>query len=469
MEPFDYRLSRSEFLKKAVRNKSVLPFVYCYPLRTAYTRFESPTNLQDVWIADSLHNPDLNIYIHIPFCAYKCSFCNLFTVTTSTTEPDLFKAYIEMVQQDLRKLAPSLIGRKVRSVYFGGGTPFVVGIELLVSLLESLADVFPDFPASAEEVTVEATPDAVVGEKDRLATLITAGVNRVSIGAQSLNDWELLKAGRGRARSSVILEAIGLLRSAGVSNIDVDMIVGLEGQTDVSLVQSIDALLETLPETISVYPISPRRGTRLVRGRSSFATPDVTVVERLKAVSERLRYAGYVRDTSIQYKLPGKGGFLQKRLYFKGVSVLGLGVGARSYTATVDYLTGGGASSNRAVLAAYLQNGGMKPISGIRITSDEAERRSLILGLLDMHIDGIPRAQDGSWKEPYRAVLKTALDLGLLEEVDARLSPTELGYLHRDAMCWALFSAKVLRRHAFNGKDYLDSQRFLSVDQLEIS
>lgn len=454
---------KAELLRRLVVDQVVLPFVYCYPPRTSYIAEEAPLDLHQVWSADALVGSDLNIYVHIPFCRYKCSFCNLYTVTASWAEGDLFQTYVAAVVRDLRLLAPSLVGRRVRSVYVGGGTPFTVGINLLVSLLASLAGVFPDLHATVEEITIEATPDSVLAAQDQLASLVAAGVNRVSIGAQSLDDGELSQAGRKRAGSSVILDSIHLLRSSGVSNIDVDLIVGLDAQTEDSLIQSIDTLLKHLPETISVYPISPRRGTRLGQNLASLPTPDQTIVRRLATVSGRLRRAGYSRDTSVQFKLPGNGGFIQKRLYFGGVSVLGLGSGARSYTATVDYLTGGGRPGNRASLANYLQNGGMSASSGVSIVPDEGERRTVILALQDLDPDRLPRAPDGSLKEPYGSVLQTALDLGLFEERDNRLRLTERGYLHRDAICWSLFSDSVLGRHSAHGEEYVDSQRFLSV------
>lgn len=446
-----------------MEDQSVLPFVYCYPPRTAYIADEAPLDLHAIWREDSASGNDLNIYVHIPFCGYKCSFCNLYTITALATESELFEAYVGAVKRDLRSLAPSLSGRSVRTVYIGGGTPFAVGTELLVSLLESLRNEFPGIAESAQEITVEGTPDAVVRAEGQLASLVAAGVTRISIGAQSLNEGELFEAGRSRAGSAVILESIDCLRAAGVRNIDVDLIVGLDGQTDATLMQSIETLLDRLPETISVYPISPRHGTRLGRGLVSLPEPDQVIVERLSAVSERLKQAGYVRDTSVQFKLLGKGGLLHKRLYFGGVSVLGLGSGARSYTATADYLTGGGKPGNRASLAAYLQNGGLIPSSGVRITAQEAERRAIILALQKLELSCLPRAFGGKIAEPYNSVLQTALELGLFESRGKCLYLTERGYLHRDAICWSLFSDTMLERHAAYGSEFVDTQRFLSV------
>lgn len=456
---------RAEYLRKWVGDHMALPFVYCYPPRTSYIEEEAPLDLRAVWERDSEHGGDLNIYIHIPFCRYKCSFCNLYTVTATRADSDLFRGYVSAVERDLRFLAPSLSGRRVRSVFIGGGTPFAIGVDLLVELLSGLVDVFPDLPATAEEISVEASPDSVLAFRDRLDMLVAAGVNRVSIGAQSFDAGELQEAGRADAGPEVIVDSLHHLRAASVRNIGVDLIVGLGGQTDASLMRSLDQLADFLPETISIYPISPRRGTRLGRNLASFPPDNRALFERLEAASKRLRDAGYERETSVQFKLPGRGGLLHKSLYFGGVSVLGLGSGARSYTATVDYLTGGGSPRNRAGLAAYLQlgTGGTRASTGVRITPEEAERRAIILGLHDLDLDRLPRGTDGSVSEPYGSVFKACIELGLIERCGRRLKLTEKGYLHREIICWSLFSERALQRHSARGVEYADAQRYVSV------
>lgn len=457
---------RPDYLQKSVRDRTIPPFVYCYPPRTSYIEEEAPLDLRAVWERDSGRGGDLNIYIHIPFCRYRCSFCNLFTVTATAADSDLFRAYVSAVARDLRFLAPSLSGRRVRSVFIGGGTPFAIGVDLLVELLSGLVEVFPDLPATAEEISVEASPDSVLAVGDGLDALLAAGVNRVSIGAQSFDAGELRRAGRGHAAGpDVIVDSLHRLRSAGVGNISVDLIVGLEGQTDASLMQSLDRLEGFLPETVSIYAINPRRGTRLGRNLASFQPGDRALFERLKAVGASLRESGYERETSVQFKLPGRGGLLQKRLYFSGVSVLGLGSGARSYTATVDYLTGGGSARNRVGLAAYLQPGmgGTRASTGVRVTPDEAERRAIILGLHDLNLDRLPKGTDGSVREPYSSVFRTCIELGLIERCGRRLKLTEKGYLHRDIICWSLFSDRALQRHSARGVEYADAQRYVSV------
>ncbi len=451
-----------------MEGQDILPFVYCYPPRTSYVEAEAPLDLMKVWALDAEAGTDLNVYVHIPFCRYRCAFCGLYNVTTRATETELHRSYVASLRADLQHLAPSLRGRRVRTVFIGGGTPLAIGTERLVELLAHLAEIFPDLSRTVEEVSVEASPDSVLAAADQLPDLVAAGVNRVSVGIQSFDPEELRRAGRASAGPAVIADSLRLLRSAGVRNIGTDLIVGLENQSDASMERSLDQLLTFRPETVSLYLINPRLGTGL--GRRSAAEPQPrseagALYDRLEAASVRLLAAGYERETSVQFKLPGRGGLLQKRLYFDGLSVLGLGSGARSHTATVDYLTGGGAQRTHAELEAYLgaTAGGARVRKGAIITPEEAERRAVILGLQDLRLDKIPRTPDGSFAEPYRTVFTTCLEMGLMRADGDRLTLTDKGFLYRDLICWSLFSERTLERHSAHGMEFPRAQRYVSA------
>jgi coproporphyrinogen III oxidase-like Fe-S oxidoreductase len=99
----------------------------------------------------------------------------------------------------------------------------------------------------------------------------------------------------------------------------------------------------------------------------------------------------------------------------------------------------------------------------VKITAQEAQRRAIILGLQELELDRLPHTFDGKIAEPYGSILQTALELGLFELRGKRLHLTERGYLHRDAICWSLFSNTMLERHAAFGSEFVDAQRFLSV------
>lgn len=452
------------FLRQAVTSSRLLPFVYCYPPRTSYVAEEVPDDLRAVWARDAQHGSDLNLYIHIPFCRYRCAFCGLYTVTTQDRDADLHARYVASLKRDLHYLAPTLSGRRVRTVFLGGGTPLAIGVPLLVDLLNSLSDVFPDVRETAEEISIEASPDAVLSAAGALNQLVTAGVNRVSVGLQSLDPAELKRAGRGHLSPDDMLDSLARLRAAGVSNIGADLIVGLEGQTDQSLAQSLEALLEFQPETVSLYLINPRGGTGY-RQRMAIADSGADLYPRLAASAATLLAAGYVRETSVQFKRPARGGLLHKRLYFEGQSVLGLGSGARSYTAELSYLTGGGFERTPSEIEAYLTDTaeGPKAQTGVILTSEETTRRRIVLGLQQLARDAIPRTHGGDLCEPYASVLSTCIELGLMTTDGFNYSLTECGYVCRDLICWSLFSDQALHRHAELGLGFGEAQRSISA------
>jgi len=453
------------FLRRAIAEARILPFVYCYPPRTSYVANEAPTDLRAVWVRDAATGTDLNVYIHIPFCRYRCAFCGLYNITTRDGDGDLHRAYVASVIAELKYLAPSLIGRCVRTVFIGGGTPFAIGIPLLVELLAGLATVFPNLSSTVEEVTVEASPDSVMAVRDQLGDLVAAGVNRVSMGVQSYDIEELRRAGRAAAGPELVVQSLQALRDAGVANIGADLIIGLEGQTDATMTESLDRLLSFLPETVSLYLINPRLGTGLGRRMERFPRGNHALYRRLSAASAALHAAGYERETSVQFKLPGRGGLLHKRLYFDGVSVLGLGSGARSYTADEAYLRGGGQQRSRGELETYLQSASGTPTArtGVCLSPEEAERRMIILGLQDLAIDLVPSGMSGSFAEPYASVFAACLELGLMVRHERALRLTERGFVYRDIICWSLFSDQALVRHADHGIEFGSGQRCVSA------
>jgi oxygen-independent coproporphyrinogen-3 oxidase len=455
---------RAELLQRRLAGRDVLPFVYCYPPRTAYTMGEAPADLRAVWQRDGECARDLNIYLHVPFCRYRCRFCNLYTVATTESDKVLFRAYVEAIKQDLVWLAPSLTGRTVRSVFVGGGTPLSLGVPLLVELLKALTPVFPKWRATADEVSVEATPDSILANVRDISGLAAAGVNRVSLGVQAFNEPELVRAGRARASTAVIDKAIGILRDARIPNVGTDLIIGLEAQTDQSFELSLDRLGGYDPETISLYLLNPRLGTSTGRHATYSSEQNEALYRRLEWASQRLRERGYVRETSAQFKLPERGGLLQKRLYFSGMSVLGLGSGARSYTATVDYLSGGGDRRTGAEVRSFIERPpSERVVTGVTITPEEAVRRAVILGLQDLDLALVPRGPDGQFAEPYACVLDAAAALGLTERNGNRLVLTEKGFVYRDLICWSLFSDRSIQRHGRMGSEFLEPQRHVAA------
>lgn len=205
----------------------------------------------------------LGLYISVPFCRTKCSYCNFASGVFSRA---VFDRYVDRVCQDIRKapqLAATLGGHfepSVDSIYLGGGTPTVLPAEHLQRLLRCLREVFT--VAADAEITVECAPGSLDGAM--LAALAGGGVNRVSLGVQSMVDGEAAAVGRQHTRATV-LEDIARLRAAGIHNINLDLIAGLPHQTEASLNTSLEATIATGVPHVSVYMLEVDEDSRLGR------------------------------------------------------------------------------------------------------------------------------------------------------------------------------------------------------------
>jgi oxygen-independent coproporphyrinogen-3 oxidase len=210
-----------------------------------------------------LQDNALGIYISIPFCRSKCTYCNFASGVYPASE---HAHYIDRLIEDLAATGESAarmgvyLPRRVDSVYLGGGTPSLLAPELLARLFGALRARF-DFDSDAE-ITVECAPGQIADET--LVALTAAGVNRVSLGVQSFIDKEAQSSGRLHSRA-IVLDDLRRLRAAGISNINLDLIAGLAGQTFASWQESLDVLKATGVPHASVYMLEVDEDSRLGR------------------------------------------------------------------------------------------------------------------------------------------------------------------------------------------------------------
>lgn len=189
----------------------------------------------------------LGIYIHVPFCAHKCAYCDFYSITNE----ELIKEYTIAVTSHIRrqkKLAKNYI---VDSVFFGGGTPSLLPTESFCEIMETLYSVFNVSPEA--EITVEANPGTLDSKK--LATYRELGVNRLSIGLQSANDEELSLLSRIHTRDE-FEHSYMLARMEGFTNINIDIIYALPKQTKAKLMDTLEYVISMNPEHISFYGLS---------------------------------------------------------------------------------------------------------------------------------------------------------------------------------------------------------------------
>ncbi len=269
------------------------------------------------------------LYIHIPYCASKCIYCDFYSVAKAPTDSRPWATdYVTALLREWDERHDELT-EPLQTIYFGGGTPSLLPPRELQRLCDGIA-AHADLSA-VTEITLEANPEDVT--PDFAAALVAeTPVNRVSMGVQTFVDTEL-RALRRRHDSQRAAQAVAALRAAGIRNISLDLMYGLPGQTPESLTQSIDHCLALQPEHISAYCLTVEEGTLLARrvAEGTLTLPDDEACLRLAAqLRQRLHDAGYQQYEISNYARPGYAS-RHNSSYWVGTPYLGLGPGAHSY------------------------------------------------------------------------------------------------------------------------------------------
>jgi oxygen-independent coproporphyrinogen-3 oxidase len=348
----------------------------------------------------------LGIYVQVPFCQTKCTYCNFHTGVVSAAR---FAPYVEAVCEEIRghrellKAAkvewPGRAGRErpasegrpyaepgwtVDTVYFGGGTPSLLDPALLQNILDAIRE---SFATEFAEVTLEADPETI--EAGKAEAWVRAGINRVSFGLQSFVDKELIAAGRMHRRADVY-RAVPILREAGISNISFDLIAGLPYQTRESWRQSLDELLSLAPEHVSIYLLEidegSRLGSELLRGGGRYSAGAVPsedeMAEFYETAQKELRAAGYHHYEISNWAKPG---FESRHnlKYWRREAYLGFGAGAHSFSGTERWAN----AHDAADYVSAVQGGRLPVEQQEELTAESALEEELFLGL--RQLDGI--------------------------------------------------------------------------------
>ena len=283
----------------------------------------------------------LSLYLHIPFCASKCAYCDFASFPGREGE---WSRYFEALWNEIGDWRQELRGYEAATVFIGGGTPTLVDAEYIAETLDRCRAALP-FEDGAE-ITMEGNPGTLPPEK--LKTYRRAGVNRLSLGAQSFDDGLLKSLGRIHT-SGQIGEAVGMAREAGFDNINLDLMYALPGQTPDQWQKTLDAAASLGVEHLSAYSLIVEEGTPMARrvAAGEAALPDDDAVNAMQrdAVA-RLEQAGYRRYEISNYAKPGHA-CRHNLVYWNRGEYLGLGCAAHS-------LFGGCRFHNPESLEGYL-------------------------------------------------------------------------------------------------------------------
>ncbi|HVI04217.1 MAG TPA: STM4012 family radical SAM protein [Enhygromyxa sp.] len=417
------------------------PFVgygYAYPHKTAYRELPRPRALSEVWAHEQRER--LFLYVHVPFCAVRCGFCNLFTQKHPPAE--LPGRWLDTLAAQIEVVAEAVPDARFARWAIGGGTPTLLEADQLERVFVELERRWPiDFVSMPG--SVETSPETCTDE--RLAVLEARGTSRISIGIQSFFEDELRALGRPQA-VSLGEQALDRIRARRFATLNIDLIYGIAGQTPASFVAAIDRALAWAPEQLYLYPLYQRPLTGLGRHGRSW---DDQRLACLRAGRDHLRAQGYQQVSMRMFQKPG--GATGGPVYCcQADGMIGLGVGARSYTRALHYSEDWavGSASIREIVAAWID----RPRAqlgqaryGIELDEDEQRRRWLIQSLLQIEGLSLPdyRARFGTDARADFCELDELLEHGLLALVGDTLIPTERMLEWADAIAPWLYSDSV--------------------------
>lgn len=368
------------------------------------------------------------IYIHIPFCRRKCTYCNF---NTTDFAADLAARYVESVTREIAYWGGRCERVSVDSIYFGGGTPSMLEAEEIALLIDACRRSFDVLRET--EITIEINPESL--HRKKLEGWLASSVSRVSVGVQSFIDGELVQLSRTHS-SSQARRTIDVLREAGFRNVSLDLIAGLPDQSLIDWEFNLQEAVKIKPEHLSLYLLEVKEGTQLfgqIRRGLRAAPDDDLAAEMYRLIREATAAAGYehyeISNFALAAGLNGLPGPFRSRhnlKYWTDAPYYGVGCGAHSYdgrsrwvnvlkteTYVENVMAKGSAIADRRVLTEEERLGDAL-FMALRLTegiSLEKIRESYGVDVVDHYRDGISRL----------------LEAGLIEIEGDRMRLTEKG------------------------------------------
>ncbi len=370
------------------------------------------------------------IYVHIPFCEHKCMYCDFYVVERLAR----YREFIDALGLEIRLRADGIQTReRFDSVYFGGGTPSLLHPDDLHLIMNTLRDVFPINDNA--EATLECNPEDAV--PDKLHAFREAGMNRLSLGIQSFHDDELRFLTRNHSKAGAI-EAIESARAAGFSNVNIDLIFSLPGQSRERWIENLRKAITLGVDHVSCYALTVERGTPLFnmvqQGKVHPMDLDEDAILYESTIG-MLEDAGFNHYEVSNFARPGFE-CMHNRVYWQQNDYLGFGPSAHG-TWMNDR------SWNVRSLSTYIDALGKNalPIAGGEVITKELRREEYVF--LHLRSGGIDLNDyrerfDETFSDARMQALRKFLDEGFIAMNDERISLTRKGFAVCDGICAAL-------------------------------
>lgn len=404
-------------------------YMYSYPHKTAYRTLTPQVSLSPY--LERLEGREASLYFHIPFCAHKCGYCNLFS--QQCCDAERISLYLHTMRRQAEQLSVAAQGLKFTSFAVGGGTPLILDEGQLEELF-CLAELFGVHP-SRVFTSVETSPEYT--QKSVLRQLRARGVERLSMGVQSFNETELKKLKR-RPGLGIVVGALENIVEAGFPQFNLDLIYGIEGQTVESFMRSLNTALTYRPNELFIYPLYVRPGTRIdVR-----STDDIGYAI-YKSARELLVGQGFVQTSMRRFV---RRETTETEFSCGDEVMLSCGAGGRSYLGNLHYATPYAVRQQAIAdeIDHYIRTTDfMTAANGFLLSTEEMQIRFIIKNLMYHRGVDLAEYEKRFGEKPDRNLFREFTDRGWIEETGRIVRLTEEGMAYSDYIGQAFISPVV--------------------------
>ena len=404
-------------------------YMYSYPHKTAYRTLTPPVSLSPY--LERLEGREASLYFHVPFCAHKCGYCNLFS--QQCCDAERISLYLHTMRRQAEQLSVAAQGLKFTSFAVGGGTPLILDEGQLEELF-CLAELFGVHP-SRVFTSVETSPEYT--QKSVLRQLRARGVERLSMGVQSFNETELKKLKR-RPGLGTVVGALENIVEAGFPQFNLDLIYGIEGQTVESFMRSLNTALTYRPNELFIYPLYVRPGTRIdVR-----STDDIGYAI-YKSARELLVGQGFVQTSMRRFV---RRETTETEFSYGDEVTLSCGAGGRSYLGNLHYATPYAVRQQAIAdeIDHYIRTTDfMTAANGFLLSTEEMQIRFIIKNLMYHRGVDLAEYEKRFGEKPDRNLFREFTDRGWIEETGRIVRLTEEGMAYSDYIGQAFISPVV--------------------------
>lgn len=412
-----------------------------YPSQFAYEPIE--VDFTKIW----KDRKDVNLYYHIPFCKSLCPYCGFFTIAQN--DMGYIERYVDKLNKQLLAYAGYLNGNEkgvIKSICFGGGTPNHAPIRAYDKIFDTLHSsglLFDD----ALEPSMEISPELI--NEEYIRQLKRIGIRRLSLGVQSLN--LNLRQTINRANNYNLLDLAEIMRKYSM-NINIDVINGIEGQTQEMFMDTLEKLMEFKPETISIYPMAGKESSMLKKDSKTMSNKEK--YDLFREFYDYLLEKGYYCESNVKFVLKNQPSTHQQKIYeYQGVDTMGIGCGARSYNYYTHYSVEERFNpKNRKQLLDEYMSKDFKDMKYFGIHMNEQERKSrfaiygIFVGMLDMK--KYKNLFGSDFYDDFKEQMEAVLELDLMKKNNQeQLMLTKEGRVYTDLICTQFWSNAVVEKY----------------------